>query len=175
MIIQRPYGLLVLILFMFSCSASQFGWKAESESGDRAGDKGRYLEDFDPLSLDDDDIVIRSVKNADSTNDEDESILIGTQPESEESAQEMVQGYRVQLLATGDEFQAREAKKNAIFRFEEGVYLIFEAPLYKLRIGDCQTRREAEQLRENAVRNGFGDAWIVPSRIFLKKDAQRVQ
>ena len=175
MIKQRPYGLLVLILFMFSCSASQFGWKADSESGKRTGDKGRYLEDFDPLSLDDDDIAIRPDKTEASTDDEEKPILIETQPESDDASPETVQGYRVQLLATGDEFQAREAKKNAIFRFQEGVYLVFEAPLYKLRIGDCQTRREADQLRENAVRNGFRDAWIVPSRIFLKKDTQRVE
>ncbi len=169
------YLMIVLILLMLSCSASQMGWKAESDTEGKIGEKRNLLEDFDPLSLNDDDIVITPVLRTSTTNNivrrEQETRIIN----EERSEDEMVQGYRVQLLATDDEFNAREAKKNAIFRFEEGVYLVFEAPHYRLRIGDCQTRSEAEALREKAIRNGFRDAWIVPSKIFPQRGTEIIR
>lgn len=160
--------LIVGIFFMLSCSASQFGWKAEDEIRNQRAEKSGFIEDFDPLSLNDDDIVITPVEKPLPSAEEEKPAPIMQTPTPDKSTPEIMQGYRVQLLATGDEPQAREAQKSAIFRFEEGVYLVFEAPLYKLRIGDCQTRREAEELRQKAVRNGFHDAWIVPSKIQIK-------
>jgi len=71
----------------------------------------------------------------------------------------------VQLLATSDEEMAREEKKRAVFKFEDKVYLIFDAPMYKIRVGDCLTRKEAEELKKQAVSQGFTDAWIVPSQV----------
>ena len=167
--------IIVPFLFLLSCSASQFGWKAKTETDDKGKEKSDLLEDFDPLSLRDDDIVITPTEKTSKTNEtekrETENRVISIdQPEPE-----LVQGYRVQLLATGDEIQAREAKKNAIFRFSEGVYLVFEVPLYRLRIGDCKTRKEAEELREKAVRNGFRDAWVVPSKIVVKNKGQPIR
>jgi len=157
-------GFTVIILLMFSCSTSQFGWKTEPESGKK--EKSSYLEDFDPLSLDDDDIVVHPMEKSPESEvmerPEPERALAG----SENHIEEMVRGYRIQLLATGDDVQAREAKKDAIFTFEENVYLVFEAPLYKLRVGDCRTKKEAEELREVAIRRGFRDAWIVPSKVY---------
>ena len=162
--------LIVGIIFFLSCSASQFGWKAEDDMRNQRAEKGGFIEDFDPLSLDDDDIVITPVAKPPPPAEEDKPAHITPTQAPEKSTPAIIQGYRVQLLATGDEPQAREAQKSAIFRFEEGVYLVFEPPLYKLRIGDCQTRKEAEDLREKAIRNGFHDAWIVPSKIQLRRD-----
>ena len=161
----RLFGwLAVCVFFVASCSTSQFGWKTEPE-GEKKAQSG-YVEDFDPLSLNDDDIVVQPREEAASTEEErsPEAEKIVVPPEK--PAEEMVQGYRVQLLATGDEVQAREVKKDAIFKLEEDVYLVFEAPLYKLRVGDCRTKREAEGLRDEAIRKGFRDAWIVPSKVY---------
>ena len=40
---------------------------------------------------------------------------------------------------------------------------------------DCKTRKEAEELREKAVRNGFRDAWVVPSKIVVKNKGQSIR
>ena len=169
---KTRYALMVLCVIVVSCSSSQFGWKEGQETSDKEIRNKRLLENFDPLSLEDDDIVIRPVEKT-SQSDEIESREREERDQTTEKiTPEMVQGYRVQLLATGDEIQAREAKKNAIFRFQEGIYLVFEAPLYKLRLGDCQTRKEAEELRDRAVRNGFPDAWVVPSKVHLTKNME---
>ncbi len=159
--IRKICGFVVVVLFIFSCSTSQFGWKTETESGGK-----ECLEDFDPLSLNDDDIVVTPKERI------PQADIVGrlepekTPKNSEEAVEEMVQGYRIQLLATGDEVQAREVKKDAIYKFEENVYLVFEAPLYKLRVGNCRTKKEAEGLKMEAIRKGFRDAWVVPSKVY---------
>lgn len=160
------------ILFMLSCSTSQFAWKTESESEGEEKKQGALWEDFDPLSLNDDDIVVPSAEREYQTGLEERPEQEGIPSEEEGSGGEMVQGYRIQLLATGDEAQAREEKRKAIFNFEESVYLDFESSLYKLRVGDCLTKREAEDLREKAIQRGFRDAWIVRSRVYRQRDGE---
>lgn len=160
----------VLIFLLFYCSASQFGWKTEKEPEGEASKK-KYVEDFDPLALEEEDIKVQPVEKKPVVETEQEDI---TEPiPSDDLAfnqKEMIQGFRIQLLATTDENQARDAKKRAIFKFQTGVYLVFEAPHYKLRIGDCATKQEAEELKKEAYRNGFRDAWIVPSKVYNLKD-----
>lgn len=165
--------ILVFILFSLiiiaGCSSSQLGWKAEDGSSDKQSAQKGMIEDFDPLTLEDDDIRVTPTRSQSPNEPVQNDIPILRESESQTSSQDLVQGFRVQLLATGDEVQAREAQRNAIFRFEEDVYLVFEPPLYKLRIGDCSTRKDAESLKEKAHSNGFRDAWVVPSKIDPRK------
>jgi hypothetical protein len=167
----KPVWLVLVAFSVLSCSTSQFGWKTEPEPEKEGTRKTGYVEDFDPLTLQEDEIEVRPIEETptfeESQEDISESIPSGELALNEK---EMVQGFRVQLLATTDENQARDAKKRAIFRFQTGVYLVFEAPHYKLRIGDCITRKEAEDLRKEASRSGFQDAWIVPSKVYQLKD-----
>ena len=167
---RKINGLIILIAIVLSCSSNKFGWK--DETGSETGNERTtgFIEDFDPLTLNDDDIVVP----ADREDASDEGIQRGETekitPVDERSTDEMVQGFRVQLMATGDGEQAREERRSAVFNFQEHVYLIFEAPLYKIRVGDCLNRREAEALRSEAIRKGFRDAWIVPSKVYPKTD-----
>jgi hypothetical protein len=151
---------------IFSCTASRVGNQRPVAQGQRSG--SRYVEDFDPLTLRDDDIEVPPPADAVEAQDEPEESPLITPTDEDRMSGETVQGFRVQLLATRDEIQANEVKKSAIFSFEEGVYLVFEAPYFRLRIGDCRTRNEAEVLRDEAVEKGFDDAWIVPAKVFVK-------
>jgi len=167
---RKKYWLIIFVLFLFSCSTSQFGWKREPEPVEK--EKNVFKEDFDPLSLNDDDIVILpespTSQKVVAKRPVHEKPAVG----EEKSGQEMIKGYRIQLLATRDEAQARKTKRDAIFKFQEHVYLIFEAPLYKLRVGDCQTEKEAEALRKKAREKGFRDAWIVPSKVYRRVESE---
>jgi hypothetical protein len=73
----------------------------------------------------------------------------------------MVEGYRIQLLATQDEDEARRARTDARSYFPENSYLLFDDPYYKLRLGDCLTRNSADSLQQRAMGKGFSGAWIV--------------
>ena len=118
-------------LFLLSCSASKLGWTPEPVTSGDAKSRVPMNETFDPLTLDDDDIIVLPRETSDTPVRDDRPVT--PTPESEETIHDMgdlsamVQGFRVQLLATGDEAQAREARRNAIFRFTVDVYLVFEA------------------------------------------------
>jgi hypothetical protein len=45
------------------------------------------------------------------------------------------------------------------------VYVDFEAPNYKVRIGDFIDRDSAESLQQELVQMGYNSAWILRSRI----------
>ncbi len=160
-------GYLVVVLLLLSCSASQFGWQEGPVTGEN--ESSGYIEDFDPLTLNDDDIVIESADRTEPSEEPQSSELEIPSSPLPGNTEEMVQGYRVQLLISRDEELATEAKKRAIFQFpEEDVYMVFETPYYKIRIGDCLTEKGAEQLMNEAIRKGYDDAWRVQSKVYRK-------
>ncbi|MBN2030497.1 SPOR domain-containing protein [bacterium] len=158
---------LIIVLLLLSCSASQFGWQEGPVTGEN--ESSGYIEDFDPLTLNDDDIVIEPVDRTEPSQNPSRSELETPSSPLPGNEEEMIQGYRVQLLISRDEELATEAKKRAIFQFPEvDVYMVFETPYYKIRIGDCLTEKEAEQLMNEAIRKGYDDAWRVQSKIYRK-------
>ncbi len=163
--------LIVSVLWFLSCAGTQRNTSVPGQD-EHTGDSRRdYVEDFDPLTLDDDDITIHpTLKETQTSKEPAKPIEDSTVVLSDVDEGEMVQGYRVQLLATVNAEEAREARKEAIFKFTQvDVYLELDGSLYKLRIGDCKAKQQAETLREEALRKGFSDAWIVPSRIYRQR------
>jgi len=92
-----------------------------------------------------------------------------TAPSAEEQWEEATRpGFRIQLYATNSVDAARLKEKEAMEVFTEGVYLIYDSPNYKIRIGNCQTRGEAEALQKKAKQLGYKDAWVVRDNITVK-------
>ena len=125
-----------------------------------------YDESFDPLSLEDDDILIDIESNsmADSG--------FTSEISRDAFAIKEVNGFRVQILATNKIETASLVEQEAADRFEldgHKTYLLFEAPLYKIRVGDCETRQEAESLRELAKKYGYREAFPVKTKIIVSE------
>ena len=82
-----------------------------------------------------------------------------------DSVQSVSEGYRVQVLATRY-FERAESlaviMKNTV---SDSVYVDFEAPNYKVRIGDFINRDSAESLQKDLVQMGYYSAWILRTRI----------
>ncbi len=76
-----------------------------------------------------------------------------------------VPGYRVQIFASNTNDGAEKIASDARFKFTERVYVEYDPPYYKVRIGDYQNRSDAEILREKAKNLGFADAWIVQTEV----------
>jgi hypothetical protein len=76
-----------------------------------------------------------------------------------------VSGYRLQIFATSDRVKAEETAAGAKQSFTEPIYVEYEAPLYKVRIGDCATRQEAEALKEKASLQGYDGSWIAETMV----------
>ena len=82
-----------------------------------------------------------------------------------DSVQSVSEGYRVQVLATRY-FERADSlaviMKNTV---SDSVYVDFEAPNYKVRIGDFIDRDSAESLQQELVQMGYNSAWILRARI----------
>ena len=48
---------------------------------------------------------------------------------------------------------------------DKKIYIIFELPNYKLRVGNFLNRKEAESFQKKIVRLGYRTAWVVPTMI----------
>jgi len=168
------FYLLLLVMFMVSCSTSQLGWKSEQQTDK---EEKKYNEDFDPLTLEEDFEISDEKDIKSDITEEEKSNIIDTNKEVTTKTEEVtIQGYRVQLLATRHEDLARKAKQKAIYKIQANVYLEFASPLWKIRVGDCRTLKEAEELREKVKRIGrrageseWTNAWIVRSKIQVER------
>lgn len=158
--------LLLSIILLFSC-VSTTTMIPEEESKDEAKDTGIVNEFFDPLILEDEELNIRKTVSIESKSDKVEETI--TQSISEDQKPEVTTGFRVQICAVLDEDRAKQIQRDAILKFiDEDVYLIYDSPYYKVRVGNCPTRFEADKLQQLAVEKGFEDAWVVRTNITLK-------
>jgi Sporulation related domain. len=78
------------------------------------------------------------------------------------------EGYRIQIFESTVSSIARAEAKRFQNILGDSVYIYFEAPLYKLRIGNFIERKNAERAIETIERLGAKDAWIIRTKIDLK-------
>lgn len=75
-------------------------------------------------------------------------------------------GWKVQIFSTSDFFLADSIYRQALGRFAGlEVEKVFDLPYYKIRVGNCQTREEAEKLLTRAQELRYFDAWVIRTRI----------
>ncbi|MEJ2722051.1 MAG: SPOR domain-containing protein [bacterium] len=85
-------------------------------------------------------------------------------------AQKTMDGYRIQLIASGNEASAREVQAVAQRKLGVPAYVDLIDNIYKVRVGDCPTREQAEALLARCRASGYGDAWIVSCPIVIGSD-----
>ena len=86
---------------------------------------------------------------------------------------ELTQGYRIQIFATGSIDEANAMRQTAVQRLtEDSVYVVFDPPVYKVRVGDFRTRVEANQRLGVINAMGFADAWVVGDKITIRKSVR---
>ena len=121
-------------------------------------------EDFDPVALNDDDIVLEQKSTSQSASPE---LTSGSASAAEDS---VGNGYRIQLVQTEDNEEAKNIQRDALLSFsDQEVYSVFDPPFYKVRIGDFVNWHDAEKLQQVAIQKGYKDAWIIPSKVNLKR------
>ena len=122
------------------------------------------VEDFDAFALIDEESIPLPPSNLKYPIINSHSDTSSEKSESRTGIIEMP-GFRVQIFVTKEEFDARQVEEDALLQFEERVYLTFDSPNYKIRVGDCKTRSEANDLRQIALQRGYPDAWVVRCKI----------
>ncbi len=154
--------LLLMTVFVAACAGTSSIKQTEQTQAVTAEDL--LDESFDPQTIDDFALPSRApAEGAVRSVTAEELLQMAASPSSEGS--EEIEGYRVQLISTRNEEEARAVLRNAVLSFNEQVYREFHDPYYKIRVGDFKSRHDAARLQELAVQLGFKEAWVVRSMV----------
>ena len=75
------------------------------------------------------------------------------------------EGYRLQVYESSAPDQANKVLNKYKKALSDSLYIVFEAPLYKIRYGNFITKSEAEAAKNALKKKGYKNIWIVKSRI----------
>ncbi len=142
------------VVCFLSCAPS-----AETEKETKENDlAARYEESFDPSEFDEE-VDINKEKSKHANEYIPRKDPISTEPD-------IINGFRVQLLMTKEIEEANKLKSdlNTLLQ-EDWVYVVFESPYYKVRVGDFPLRGHANEAMTNLINLGYKNSWIVPDKI----------
>ncbi len=166
MSIVRKCFLSVTAIALFLSIGCAAGTVAE-HPGDKA--EGKSVQGwFDPLALNDDDIIISGISMP-SFNSESDTVSANIDYDL------MTEGYRVQIFTTQYLYEADSILGVADSVFFGEAYLRFDAPNYKIRVGNLTSRSNAEELQRYSRSVGFPRSWVLRTSVFVnprKKEPQ---
>lgn len=83
-------------------------------------------------------------------------------------------GYRIQVLNTTDRNQALAAKSKLLSAYpEHKTYLMYQAPYFKIRIGNFVERSDADGLKKQLTRMFPAGVFVIPSDIETKPEKEK--
>ena len=74
-------------------------------------------------------------------------------------------GFRLQVFESSSAEEAKRILRKFDRALPDSLYLVFEAPLYKIRYGNFVTKNQADATKETLAKKGYKNIWIVRSRI----------
>ena len=77
----------------------------------------------------------------------------------------LVKGYRVKVMISENQEDLIEVKDSLEKLIQEKIYIQFELPNYKLRVGNFSSRKKAELYRNKIARLGYRSSWVIPTLI----------
>ena len=86
-----------------------------------------------------------------------------------DSTKYISEGFRVQILATRYFEYADSLAISISSKINDSVYVEFETPNYKVRVGDFINRDSAELLQKELLKMGYKTAWILRTRITAQR------
>ncbi len=83
-------------------------------------------------------------------------------------------GFRIQVLNTNDRNQALTAKSKLLSLYpEHKVYLMYQAPYFKIRFGNFVDRNDANKLKKELSRMFPAGVFVIPSEIEVKQEKEK--
>jgi hypothetical protein len=159
---------MLLLVILTGCSSSEGVRKSttiSSNERDHLVPASQYEKTFNPSDYDDEIEVVRKRHQV-----EQERVTMEHQQDSVIVESELTQGFRIQIFASGSFDDANAMRQTAVQRLtEDSVYVVFDPPVYKVRVGDFRTRVEANQRLGVVSAMGFADAWVVGDKITVRK------
>ncbi len=81
------------------------------------------------------------------------------------------QAYRIQLFTAKAYGEANQARQVAEEIFDRPVFMDYEVPYFKVRVGSFADRDDAEEYLMRAKAAGYTDAWVVMVNVRVKEAA----
>lgn len=82
-------------------------------------------------------------------------------------------GFRVQVISTNKRNEATEMKAKVMQLYPDyRTYLDYQAPYFKVRVGDFKNRDEAADLRDKLSSSLTGGVFVVPATINLQPEKE---
>ena len=82
-------------------------------------------------------------------------------------------GFRVQVISTNKRNEANEMKTKVMQLFPDyRTYLDYQAPYFKVRVGDFKNRDEATDLRDKLSGSFQGGVFVVPATINISPEKE---
>ncbi|MCK4857775.1 MAG: SPOR domain-containing protein [candidate division Zixibacteria bacterium] len=81
------------------------------------------------------------------------------------------QAYRVQLFTSKLYGEARQALRVAQEIFDRPVFLDYEVPYFKVRVGSFSNREDGEDYQQRAKAAGYPEAWVVMVNVGVREPA----
>jgi len=83
-------------------------------------------------------------------------------------------GFRIQVLNTTDRTQALNAKSQLLTLYpEHKIYLMYQAPYFKLRIGNFEEKKDADELKKALNKLFPTGVFVIPSEIEYKPEKEK--
>ncbi len=155
-------SIFILAMLLSGCAGGK-RVSVPKSGGEPVKDFHLMKEDFDPVALKDDDIEIKQPE----ISQRDEKDVFNFSASADRDTVGI--GYRIQIVQTTDPEKAKEVMRDAIIRFDHEVYRVFDAPHYKVRLGNFVNWNDAEKVQELAIKKGFRESWVIRTKIDLRK------
>ncbi|PWV48150.1 sporulation related protein [Chitinophaga sp. S165] len=82
-------------------------------------------------------------------------------------------GFRVQIISTNKRNEANDIKARVMQLYPDyRTYLDYQAPYFKVRVGDFKSREEAAELREKLTNSFPGGVFVVPAIINVSPEKE---
>ena len=172
------FGLLLGLIALLSagCMKPGEGGGPATEQSPETGD----TRGFDPLSLPRDREIVPQMYPQGGEIQGSEQVVVdssqnihkrlaSTTVEIEQTDTAYGQAFRVQLATSKVYGEARREVRVAEEIFDRPVYLDYEVPYYKVRVGSFRSRDDAEEYQQRARTAGYDNAWVVLVNIDIKQ------
>lgn len=159
-------GLIFLIVGCSASTGSRYETKDETKSTTTTEEKKEVVEDFDITPYETEiDISTPPI----STGKLPPDVWYEYSTSSPDSLRNIIgttDGYRVQVLSTDDIDEANLVRSEIYEKTSrKEVYIIFEPPFYKVKVGDFTSKSEAENLRFNLNQLGYTESKVVQETV----------
>jgi len=148
-------SLLVFFIIFFNCGVIRPKVKKDLEKDPRT----QAEESFDPWSLDKDEPII--TKSLFSEKSKKDSLDVFRGVVKDESEKIFKTLYRVQVFATKFPQEAYQIADSLKEKFKKNIYVEYESPYYKVRLGDFEKEDDAQKFLRVVRSKGYFESWVV--------------